>query len=75
MKPKNTIDTVKQRYEERKKYYLDQFFQDEELIGNAISEVVFEKYAIDFFRGMWIDADPTAPWDWRRDCWQAGKCR
>jgi len=26
-------------------------------------------------RGMWIDADPTAPWDWRRDCWQAGKCR
>jgi len=26
-------------------------------------------------RGMWIDADPTAPWDWRRDCWQAGRCR
>jgi len=26
-------------------------------------------------RGMWIDADPTAPWNWRRDCWQAGKCR
>jgi len=26
-------------------------------------------------RGMWIDADPTAPWSWRRDCWQAGKCR
>jgi len=26
-------------------------------------------------RGMWIDADPTAPWDWRRDCWQTGKCR
>jgi len=26
-------------------------------------------------RGMWIDADPTAPWDWRKDCWQAGRCR
>jgi len=25
-------------------------------------------------RGIWIDAHPTAPWDWRRDCWQAGKC-
>jgi len=24
-------------------------------------------------RGMWI-ADQTAPWDWRRDCWQAGRC-
>jgi len=19
-------------------------------------------------RGMWIDADPTSPWDWRKDC-------
>jgi len=26
-------------------------------------------------RGMWIDAESTAPWDWRRDCWQAGRCR
>jgi len=25
--------------------------------------------------GLWRDAEPAAPWDWRRECWQAGKCR
>jgi len=25
-------------------------------------------------RGLWKGAEPTAPWDWRKDCWQAGKC-
>jgi len=26
-------------------------------------------------RGLWSEAEPIAPWDWRRACWQAGKCR
>jgi len=25
-------------------------------------------------RGLWIEAEPVAPWDWRRQCWQARKC-
>jgi len=25
-------------------------------------------------RGLWRAARPVAPWDWRKDCWQQGKC-
>jgi len=24
--------------------------------------------------GLWSDANPTAPWEWRRLCWEEGQC-
>ncbi|MEQ4617364.1 MAG: thermonuclease family protein [Corticimicrobacter sp.] len=33
-----------------------------------------ERQAQQARRGLWADADPVPPWQWRYDCWQQQRC-
>jgi len=48
MKPKTTLTAVESRFEERRKYYLDQFFQDEAVLEELICEELWCECTVDF---------------------------
>jgi len=50
MKPKSTTTAVEVRFEERRKYFLDQFFQDEAALEKAINIELWDECTVDFIR-------------------------
>jgi len=50
MKQKSTTTAVDARFEERKKYYLEQFFQDEAALEKAINAELWDECTVDFIR-------------------------
>jgi len=34
-----------------------------------------QREAQDAHRGLWADASPTPPWQWRLTCWERGVCK
>jgi len=44
-----------------KKYEREQSADDRDLYAKAEEQARFEK------RGLWVDVEPTSPWDWRRN--------
>jgi len=50
MKSKSTLAAVEARFEERRKYFLDKFFQDEVSLEKAINAELWDECTVDFIR-------------------------
>lgn len=45
----------------------DKYLRDRSLLE-------LQQDAQDNKRGLWVEPNPVAPWQWRYDCWRKGRC-